>query len=304
MKEIAMFVENLKVRGKSPATLRTFPANINEFCKMMEVDSFEKLATLKVADYNRYLSMLEDNGNGANTRNTKLSAVNSFCEFLVKIDLLDKNVIGKVDRAKTPSRISIQPTPEEAKLILNSVKRRPKLFTLYSLLMNSGLRIEECLMLRLSDFRDGMIMVRGGKGDKDRIVPLNASCTELLTNYIENHRKVWTKEMLMERHDGDKKMVMRATEDSDLIFLGKNGLRMYNNNLNVSLTHTAEVCGLDKSVVHPHAFRHYFATEFVKQGGDVTQLQKILGHASLKTTQIYFETNMDKIKETMSRMSF
>jgi integrase/recombinase XerD len=170
--------------------------------------------------------------------------------------------------------------------------------------MNSGLRIEECLSLRLGDFRDGCLLIRQGKGHKDRIVPLNSYCVDLLTKYITKQRKVWTKEELMSRHNDDKRFVKEALQDSDLIFIGRNGLRMYNSNLNISLKRTAKVCGLDKSVVHPHSFRHYFATQFVNQGGDVTELQKILGHSSLKTTQIYFETNMDKVKATMARMSF
>jgi len=304
MKEFEMFLANLKNRGKATNTLSAFSRNTTEFFKLMNIEVLADLKAMKTIDFNTYLEILENKGNGASTRNAKLSAVNSFCEYLVKIDLLDKNMVRTVDRAKVPSRVSVQPTKEEAQKILNKVKRRPKLHTLYTVLMNTGLRIEECLSLRLSDFRDGYVMVRGGKGDKDRLVVLNESCEDILKNYILNDRKSWTKEELTERLKGDKRLIAKAVANADLIFLGKNGLRIYNSNLNASLTKTAKDCGLDKSIVHPHAFRHYFGTQFVKQGGDVTELQKQLGHSSIKTTQIYFDVDTVKVQETMSRMSF
>jgi integrase/recombinase XerD len=304
MKQLEMFVDYMKNSGKSKHTIKLFPRYIKEFFEIMEVETISDFKALKIADYYKYLQELENNGNGNNTRNTKLSAINSFGEYCLRMEFIDKNVAKLVDRSKTPQRISIQPTKEQAKAILKAVRRRPKLVALYTLLMNSGIRIEECLSLRLSDFREGCLFILGGKGNKDRIVPLNDQCVSILQNYIDKHRIQWSRQDLTERHDGNKKLVSQGLQDADLIFLGKNGLRMYNSNLNASLTNTAKVCGLDKSVVHPHAFRHYFATEFVNQGGDVTELQKILGHNSLKTTQIYFETNVNKIKATMGRMSF
>lgn len=304
MKELEMFVRYMSSRGMSENTIKAFPSYIRQFLDLLEVETIDDLKELKLSNFQAYLEALQEDGNSVSTRNCKLSAVKAFFRYLEENDFIDKNIAERVKHSKMQQRVSVQPTREEAKKILDSVKSRPKLFALYTLLMNSGLRIEECLTLRLQDFRDGCVYVIGGKGGKDRIVPLNETASSCLANYIVNHRKVWTKEMLAERHGGDKKLVKKALESSNLIFLGKNGLRMYNSNLNVSLDRTAKDCGIDAEKVHPHAFRHYFANEFVKQGGRVNELQSILGHASLKTTQIYFENDITSIQKTVSAMSF
>ena len=309
MKELQMFQNYLKNKGKAEGTLKMFTANILEFFEITNCKNLEDLIALKVVDFNTYLDFLQNKGNGNATRNAKLSAVKSFFKFLNKIEVMEKDVASKIDLSKIASKPSVQPTRVEAKKILESVKNRPKLLTLYTLLMNSGMRIEECLNLRLKDFRDNRLYVLG-KGNKYRTIPLNDHAVATLQNYIANQRKQWTKEMLVERHY-DKantaksaQFVEQAMEDSDLIFLGKNGLKLLNSNLCVSLDKTAEDCGLPKEKVHPHAFRHYFANEFVGQGGRVNELQTILGHTSIKTTQIYFNTNLDKLQNTVNAMNF
>ena len=302
MKELEMYQNYLKSRGKSANTLRAFTTNINEFLEITNSKTIEDLNEIKVVDMNSYLITLQNKGNGDSTRNAKVSAVKSFFKFLNKIELMDRNVAEKIDLSKVASKPSVQPTREEAKKILDSVKSRPKLFVLYTLLMNSGMRIEECLQLRIKDFRDNRLYVLG-KGNKYRTIPLNNYAVQVLQKYIDKQRKQWTKEMLMERHH-DADIVAQAMKDNDLIFLGKNGFRMFNNNLNVSLTRTAKICGISKDKVHPHAFRHYFANEFVEQGGRVNELQTILGHSSIKTTQIYFNTNLTQVQNTMNAMSF
>jgi site-specific recombinase XerD len=302
MKELEMYQNYLKSRGKSANTLRAFTTNINEFLEITDSKTIEDLNEIKVVDMNSYLITLQNKGNGDSTRNAKVSAVKSFFKFLNKIELMDRNVAEKIDLSKVASKPSVQPTREEAKKILDSVKSRPKLFVLYTLLMNSGMRIEECLQLRIKDFRDNRLYVLG-KGNKYRTIPLNQYAVATLQKYIDKQRKQWTKEMLMERHH-DADIVAQAMKDNDLIFLGKNGFRMFNNNLNVSLTRTAKICGISKDKVHPHAFRHYFANEFVEQGGRVNELQTILGHSSIKTTQIYFNTNLTQVQNTMNAMSF
>ena len=127
MKELELFVNHLRVRGKSPNTIRAFSGNINEFFSIMEIKNLSDLESLRRIDFEKYLSILESKGNGSTTKNAKLSAVNSFFEFLMKNEIIEKNVVKTVDRAKTPIRHSVQPTRDEAKIILKSVKNRPQL---------------------------------------------------------------------------------------------------------------------------------------------------------------------------------
>lgn len=304
MEKLDMFIRYMNIMGRSKNTIKQFPRYIEEFSDVTKATTVEDYKVLKLSDFESYLEALQEKGNSDATRNTKLSAVKSFFKYLSDNDLIDKNIADRVNHSKTQKKLSVQPTREEAKKILDSVKRKPKLHTLYTLLMNSGLRIEEALSLRIQDFRDGCIFVINGKGGKDRVVPINSKAQERLQKYIATERKVWSRESLVERHNGDKKLVQKAWEDKDLIFLGKNGLRMFNSNVNASMDYTAERCNISKDKVHPHAFRHYFANEFVKQGGRVQDLQSQLGHASLKTTQIYFDNDTTQVQKAMNGMTF
>jgi site-specific recombinase XerD len=304
MKELDMFVRNMTITGKSGKTIKQFSNYIEEFFEILKISTLEDLSALTLSDFDLYLEFLQNKGNGDSTRNTKLSGIKSFYKYLNDNEIIDKNVAERVKHSKTQKKVSVQPTKEEAKKILQSVKHKPKLFALYTLLMNSGLRIEEALSLRLGDIRDGCIYVINGKGGKDRLVLINSTAVETLEKYIATYRKSWDRDSLMERHNGNLKRVKQALEDSDLIFLGKNGLRMYNSNLNVSMDYTAKVCNISPDKVHPHAFRHYFANEFIRQGGNIQELKSQLGHESIATTQLYFKTDISAIQRTMSTMSF
>jgi len=304
MKELDLFIRYMNNKAKAKNTIAQYTRQIQEFFMITKSETLEDLDKLKLEDFESYLESLREDGDGDATRNAKLSAVKSFFKYLNNNDLIAKNFAERIDPAKMKKKVSIQPTREEAEKILNSVKRKPKLHTLYTTLMNSGLRIEEALSLRTQDFHDGCLFVIDGKGGKDRVVPINSKAQERIQKYIATERKQWDRESLSTRHMGNEKLVKQGLKNKDLIFLGKNGLRMFNSNISVSLDYTAKYCDLPKEKVHPHAFRHYFATQFIKQGGKVQDLQSQLGHESLKTTQIYYENDISAVQNAMNGMTF
>lgn len=142
---------------------------------------------------------------------------------------------------------------------INNKKHKAIIAFIYS----HGLRISECQKFRIRDFdkERGIIHIRAAKGKKDREVPFNENCREILTNYIKKYRP------------------------QDYLFQGENELYSKTSIRNI-LKSAVQKAGIKKNI-HVHTLRHSFATHLHEQGYDVADIQKILGHKRITTTQIY-----------------
>ena len=133
------------------------------------------------------------------------------------------------------------------------------------LMLNTGLRSAECLDLKLTDidWNSGQMMVREGKGQKDRALWINPDVLELL-----------------------QKWRARRPDGSDYLFITGKGGPVSGRALKAMVERRGKKAGLTKHV-HPHTLRHSFATEMYRQTKDIRRVQKMLGHADLSTTMIY-----------------
>ncbi|MFP4000686.1 MAG: site-specific tyrosine recombinase/integron integrase [Thermoplasmata archaeon] len=163
---------------------------------------------------------------------------------------------------------------DEVRKLLNSPERknvRDRL--ILRILYRCGLRVSEVTSLKIQDinFDEGMITVRGGKGDKDRIVPIDDDTLDLIQLY-----------------KGDK--------DKGVLILSQRGKALSNRQVERIVKKYAKRAGLKKNV-YPHMLRHSFAVHSLKSGMNLRSVQKMLGHASLTTTQIYLDLTGEDLKE-------
>ena len=150
-------------------------------------------------------------------------------------------------------------------------------------LYGCGLRVSELISLRISGlhFEDGYVRVIG-KGDKERLVPINGEALKQITIYREMHRI----------------HLKTTTEHEDTLFLNFRGVgisRVFVFNLVKGL---AEKAGVQKEV-SPHTFRHSFATHLIEGGADLRAVQEMLGHASITTTEIYTHLDQDLLRSNI-----
>ncbi len=152
------------------------------------------------------------------------------------------------------------------------------------LLYATGMRISELLFLRLEavNMQQGWVRVLG-KGAKERIIPLHLNAVETLKNYLES------------RHD---KFAGRLV--SDELFVNRSGGKLSRVQIWKDIKKLAKLANVDKSV-HPHLFRHTFASHLLGGGADLRSLHEMLGHASLNTTQIYTHIQKSQIKSAHQR---
>lgn len=216
-----------------------------------------------------------------------ISAIRGFYKYLCLEGMLEKNPAKLLDAPKLPKKIPTYLTIEEVDQILNRVdmssnsghRDRAIVEVLYA----CGLRVSELINLKISnlDFEVEVISVLG-KGNRERLVPINQSAIHYTSLYLEHFRS--------------KQNVVAGCED--FVFLnarGKNISRISIFNIVKDLVREAEI----KKNVSPHTFRHSFATHLYQAGADLRAIQDMLGHRSILTTEIYSHVNPSHLKKTM-----
>lgn len=146
-------------------------------------------------------------------------------------------------------------------------------------LYSCGLRVSELTSLRLSDlfFGEGYIRVTG-KGDKQRLVPVSAAARDKIQLYLEERRK--------------------ARTNGEVLFLNNRGKGLTRVMVFTILREAARRAGITKHI-SPHTFRHSFATHLIEGGAGIRQVQEMLGHESILTTEIYTHLNREHLRRTV-----
>jgi integron integrase len=237
----------------------------------------------------------------SSTQNQALNAI----IFLYK-QVLNKplGMFGDIPRGQRTVRLPVVFSRNEAKAILNNLQGIPKLVA--SLLYGSGLRLLEAVRLRIQDidFENNYIIVREGKGDKDRLVPLPQKFIPALQRQIEKV-SLLHEEDIAEGYgetflpDALQIKFKNASKELGWQYVFPASQRSADPRTGIILRHHLHVTyiqrsvkeAIDKSGLHKngscHSFRHSFATHLLEDGHDIRTVQELLGHKDVRTTMIY-----------------
>lgn len=244
------------------------------------------LAQLQPKDFRAFLAERRDNGVVSRSLARTLSAVRMFFRFLEENGLAASNAINAVRMPKIPHSIPKPLTEEKAKDVVTATSAahsdktpewaRLRDIAVLTMLYGSGLRISEALGLNRRDAplppRDTLIIK--GKGGKERMVPVLAMSQEALAGYLD--------------------ACPFALAEGDPLFVGVKGGRLSPRIIQLLIEKLRENLHLPDTAT-PHALRHSFATHLLGSGADLRQIQELLGHASLSTTQSYTEVNRARL---------
>lgn len=210
--------------------------------------------------------------------------LHTFFEWLVKERVLAVNPIEQVRRPKVPKRKSPRLSLEEIERLIEAVKKTrhaARNLAIVCLMVDSGLRRGEVLGLRVKDvdLENNVVRVYG-KGGKERDVPIGQATAEALRAYL----------------------AVRPASASPALFLTAEGEPLEKDGLQSLMYRLKEKANLPQ--LHCHLLRHTFANHFIGGGGSLRKLQKILGHASIRTTaEIYTDPELQELQEEHARVS-
>jgi integron integrase len=254
------------------------------------------------AEINSYLTHLAvDKDVSPSTQNQALSALLIFYRLVLGREIGD---LGEVIRARRKKRLPVVLTRDEVKILMNHFCEEKRIIA--GLLYGAGLRILECLRLRVQDidFTTNTITVRAGKGDKDRYTMLPESLRSPLLQHLEKVRRIHNRDLAegygktILPHALERKYPNAAKEWRwQYVFpqqrrwinpqTGKQGRHhIHESIMQKAVREANRKTGINKHVTC-HVFRHSFATHLLESGYDIRTVQELLGHANLKATMVY-----------------
>lgn len=269
----------------SDKTVESYRFEINHFIRFLVVEDIQTFNDVSYSLLRGYLSVLHDEGLKKTSVNHKITSLRSFYNYLVKEGISLENPFLLIESKKVPKRNPDFLYPEEMLSLLDSIEATDALSirnkTMLELMYASGLRCNEVINLTLKqiDFSRQVILVHG-KGGKDRYVPFHDYALEMLKNYLYNARD---------------ELCSRSSDIHDILFVNNRGAKLTNRGVQNIVDRVCKNFDPTKKI-HPHMFRHSFATHLLNSGADIRSVQVLLGHMNLSTTQIYTHVTKDKLK--------
>lgn len=248
---------DIELKGYSPKTCKYYIANVKRFSDFYD-KSPELLGDAEIREYLHYC--ITKRKLSECTVNTIYSALKFFYETTLERDWRVK----KLFRTKKSKKIPVVLSKEEVKDIFDSVdnlKHKAILMTIYA----AGLRVSEVVKLRIDDIdsKNMQLLIRKGKGKKDRYSMLSKTNLEILRDYWKRYRP---QHFLFEGKEQNSHIAVRSVQ------------RIFENAKNK--------CGITKKA-SVHTLRHSFATHLLESGTDICYIQKLLGHTHISSTTIY-----------------
>lgn len=270
----------------SPNTIAAYKRDLKKLRKNLEEEKPDPLK-VQLSDLQGLITSLAQEGISAKSQARLISALRTFYKYLLFEDLITIDPTEMLESPKVGRKLPDFLSKDEVFSIIESVdmskdeghRNRAIMETLYG----CGLRVSELTNLRISDlfFKESIIRVTG-KGDKERLVPINKLAQKHIHIYREEVRVHQT--------------VARGHED--FVFLNRRGKQLTRAMI-FHIVKTLTVSAGIKKSVSPHTFRHSFATHLVEGGADLRAVQEMLGHESITTTEIYTHLDQSYLRQTL-----
>jgi integrase/recombinase XerD len=287
------FREHLQVLNRTAATAETYTSHVGFFLEGLA----KEIAAVTRTDMEEYIAGLyqhrTEGGNpySVGTICLKVRSLKRFFEYLETNNII---FINPMEFIREPSKEKNLPRATLTVKEMQQLLDQPNLGTrtgirdrtILELFYSTGLRLEELCRLSIydADLTGGMLRINQGKGRKDRVVPLGRHAVRFLREYISKVRPHFT----------------RKNRQSRTLLVNQLGEPLGKQVVGIMIRNHARAAGIGKKV-SAHTFRHTFATQLVKNGAEIVAVQKMLGHADLKTTQGYVRALGLDVKKVHAR---
>lgn len=256
---------------------------------LTEVLSVTDVEKIKAVHVKAFVKFNKDRGVKQKTQNSYISAIRLFYSFLIKENIVDKNLGYSVKSKKATDQREIEIfTNEEMKKLFNykrvgNIQKSPfldardELIILF--LLETGCRNHEINNLKDEDIKDGFVYFKVTKGSRPRVVPYSRKLKKFMLKY-------------------ERERLKRYPKGTEYYFVSRTGNKLYNSNISQVVKRACKECGIDDYKAYPHNFRHTFAVNTLKNTNDIYLVSKLLGHTNVSITEIYLQglTNHDIVE--------
>lgn len=297
---IREFLEHLRYeRNVSEHTLRNYGSDLDQFLDYLAPANQKNgnrheplLAEIDHITIREWLATLHSAQKRKSSIARKLAALRTFFQFLVREGLLELNPAKLVStprqEKKLPKHLSIEEAIRFIEMpdVETDLGKRDR--AMLELMYATGVRVAELTKLDIGhiDFKNRLIRVTG-KRRKERIVPFGEPALEALKSYLDIRENLLNMAPVSER-------------EPEALFLNYQGTRITTRSVGRMVEKYIRGCAVQYDI-SPHALRHSFATHLLDSGADLRDIQELLGHARLSTTQIYTHVSMEKLIEVYDK---
>lgn len=272
-------------RNLSDNTVSSYRNDINSFLEYLDEKKVTDPSGVKYNHLTGFFKLLSDMGLASSSAARYYSSLKGFFSYLYLNKYITQNPMEKISSPKLARNLPPVLSVNEVEDILskpvtdNKLGLRDK--ALLELMYACGTRVSELINIKLSDlfFKEEVIRVFG-KGSKERIIPVGSSAVKWVNEYLTAGRPLLEKKAKSENY----------------LFLNSRGGKLSRMGVWKIVDKYVREAGIEKEV-HPHTFRHSFATHLLEGGADLRAVQEMLGHADISTTQIYTHIDRDYIKQ-------
>ena len=314
-KNLENFLDNLVIdKSGSKNTILSYK---NDLLNFYDYLNEQKLSVQDVTlnDLRKYLEFLYKKGFSSSTMHRNVSAIRQFFLFLQVDGIIKNNPSELLEIGKQDKTLPQFLTENEINKLFDIAKKDTsnwgiQFYTMLNLLYATGLRATELVELKISDVQkkyrkdgfytiDDFLLIKG-KGDKERIIPINKNAKDALIKYINlrdyllNNEKsewLWTTKVVFSKDKNDTKVKFKNKDNhvSRQVFA-------------TTLKQISIEANIDSEKVFPHSIRHSFATHLLHRGADLRVIQELLGHSDISTTQIYTHLVDEKLKNIVNNL--
>jgi len=271
-------------KGASRNTIEAYNRDLLRYADFLRSRGIQTVGEANPDDVVSYLGRIQKDGLNPSSVNRGLAAIRVFYKYLLRERRVDQNPVANIELAKVWMRLPDTLSQEEMSLLLmqpgSETPTGIRDTAMLELMYATGTRVSELISLTTNSINWQVgYLVAMGKGEKERVIPVGQSAYDCLYTYVHEARAVFLRK-----------------ESTDVLFLSRLGEGFTRQGFWKMVKKYALKAGLAKKV-HPHTFRHSFATHLLEGGADLRSVQIMLGHADISTTQIYTHITRDRLKQ-------
>lgn len=272
-------------KNLSDNTINSYKNDLAAFKDFLNDQGIDDPADITSEHLNNFFKLLKELGLVGSSAARYFSSLKGFFLYLIQNKYIIKNPVDKISAPKISKKLPGVLDVSEVEKILslpdvdNKFGLRDK--AILELFYACGTRVSELINLKVNDLflNDEVIRVLG-KGSKERLIPIGSSAIKWVKEYLSKSRPLLMKKMKSENY----------------LFLNSRNTKLSRMGVWKIIDRYVKEADIKKDV-HPHTFRHSFATHLLEGGADLRAVQEMLGHADISTTQIYTHIDRDYIKQ-------